>query len=245
MLHGFEYFQDIDALGRRSYTDFLHFINGLPAEQRGRLLAAVNVKYVVAFHPLEVNGLELVQEFPEHYSRLYEVAQTLPRAYIVGRTIHDRDNKNTLSRLASDSFDPWREVMLDSSLTLATNGELKQSASISRYENHHVVIDAELDQPGVLVLTDAYYPGWKVRVDGAERKLLRANYFFRGVELTAGSHKVEFTYEPESFRIGLLISLSTIGLLAIVPLVGWLRRYVGTVNAAVDVGDQALSLRSE
>jgi uncharacterized membrane protein YfhO len=60
-----------------------------------------------------------------------------------------------------------------------------------------------------LVLTDGYYPGWTVTVDGAAKKLLRANYFFRAVELPAGSHAVEFVYAPASFKLGALISALT------------------------------------
>src|ERR1044071_9375593 len=192
LLYGFDYFQDIDALGRRSYTDLLNFINDLPVDRRGKLLGALNVKYVVAFHDLDVKGLKLVREFPEHYSRLYEVRASVPRAYLVGRSTYEVDPMNTLRRLVSDEFDPRREVVLDAPTHLAHEGSIDGDAKITLYGNQNVQIEAQLGQPGVLVLADAFYPGWKAFVDGKEQRVLRANYLFRAVELGAGNHRIEF-----------------------------------------------------
>jgi uncharacterized membrane protein YfhO len=53
-----------------------------------------------------------------------------------------------------------------------------------------------------LVLSDTYYPGWKAFVDGKETKIYRADYAFRAIPLNAGTHRVEFTYDPISFKLG-------------------------------------------
>ena len=95
------------------------------------------------------------------------------------------------------------------------------------------------------MLADAYHPGWKLRVDGKEQRILRANYLFRAVELPAGNHKVEFSYEPETFRIGLRISLCTAGLLLVTPLLAWLRRRVGKVDTAAMIAERPVIVRSE
>jgi hypothetical protein len=245
MLYGFEYFQDIDALGRRSYTNLLHFINALPPERRGKLLGALNVKYVVAFHALEVKGLKIVREFPEHYSRLYEVTDTVPRTYVAARAIHERDPQSILRRLSTDEFDLLREVIVDSPIPLAPKGVFQGNAAIKLYRNNQVQIDAQLSEPGILVLTDAFYPGWKARVDGKERKILRANYLFRGVELPAGNHKVEFIYDPESFKVGLAISLFTIGLLMTVPLIGWFRKSARVAKIKDEISETPVRVVAE
>ena len=70
---------------------------------------------------------------------------------------------------------------------------------------------------GVLILGDNYYPGWKVYVDGKQRKILKANFFLRGVFLNKGGHKVRFVYDPMSFKVGLVISLLTLsGIFALI-----------------------------
>jgi uncharacterized membrane protein YfhO len=77
------------------------------------------------------------------------------------------------------------------------------------------VVDATARRPGELVLTDVHYPGWTVTVDGKEADLHRVDYLLRGTTLAAGRHRVEFRYEPASFRVGWIVSLIALaGLLA-------------------------------
>ena len=74
----------------------------------------------------------------------------------------------------------------------------------------------ELGSPGYLVFSDAMYPGWRARVDGQEVEIWTADILFRAVQLEAGDHLVEFTFEPRSLRVGGVISLS--GLVALTGL---------------------------
>ncbi|HZU75518.1 MAG TPA: YfhO family protein, partial [Dehalococcoidia bacterium] len=60
--------------------------------------------------------------------------------------------------------------------------------------------------PALLVLTDTYYPGWQAFVDGQPAPLLRGDVLFRVVPVPAGEHEVEFRFEPQSLRLGLLIT---------------------------------------
>jgi uncharacterized membrane protein YfhO len=75
------------------------------------------------------------------------------------------------------------------------------------------VIDVNAPQPGYLVLTDAYYPGWIATVDGQAVEIERANIMFRAVRVPAGQHSVEFHYQPQSLSLGLLISIGTMAVL--------------------------------
>jgi hypothetical protein len=140
------------------------------------------------------------------------------------RAIFDPNVKTTLERMSSDDFDPLRDVILDAPVQLEPKASFQGNATINRYENNRVLIDARLSDSGILVLTDAFYPGWKVFVDGKEQTIRRANYLFRGVELPAGAHQVEFVYDPLSFKIGLIVSLLTVVLLIAVPLASAIRR---------------------
>jgi uncharacterized membrane protein YfhO len=80
--------------------------------------------------------------------------------------------------------------------------------------NNKLSLRVEAETESILVLSDTYYPGWKVFVNGKEEKILRANYNFRGVLLNKGMHRVEFVYDPISFKLGALItSLGVMGCL--------------------------------
>ena len=92
---------------------------------------------------------------------------------------------------------------------------------IVEHSPNRVTIDAYLSEPGLLVLADAYYPGWKAFVDGKETKIYRANYVMRGVFITGGRHVVEFRYDPLSFEVGVIISLAS--LVLVVGFLIWFR----------------------
>jgi uncharacterized membrane protein YfhO len=68
----------------------------------------------------------------------------------------------------------------------------------------------------ILVLSEIWYPAWKVFVDGIPAKLHRANYSLRAVEIPKGASKVEFRFASQSFALGQWITLVT--LLISIPL---------------------------
>ncbi len=66
------------------------------------------------------------------------------------------------------------------------------------------------DQYGVL--SDTYYPGWEIYIDGKKGIIDPANLTFRGFELPKGNNvKIRIVYEPWTVRIGLIITLITLG----------------------------------
>ena len=72
----------------------------------------------------------------------------------------------------------------------------------------------DLNEASVLVLADLDYPGWSVTVDGHAAESLRIDNLFRGVRLEPGSHRVAWSYQPRSVKVGAVISLVTLLMLA-------------------------------
>ena len=68
------------------------------------------------------------------------------------------------------------------------------------------MIRSEGEKPGLVVLTDAHYPGWEATLDGEPVRILRANLDFRAVVVPAGIHEIEMRYRPASFRTGILLA---------------------------------------
>ena len=59
-----------------------------------------------------------------------------------------------------------------------------------------------------LVNTTVDFPGWEASIDGRRVTKSASALPFQSVEVPAGSHRIEFTYRPLSFRIGLHLYLS-------------------------------------
>lgn len=88
-----------------------------------------------------------------------------------------------------------------------------QSAStshITHYDPQYVVIEAYLTEPGLVVLNDSWFPGWRAYVSSngsiQEATIHRVNRVQRGIWLPAGQHVVEYYYDPWSFYVGAVLS---------------------------------------
>jgi len=79
----------------------------------------------------------------------------------------------------------------------------------------YVVIEADLACPGLVAVGDAFYPGWRARVDGVRTPVQEISAV-RAVRTSAGRHRIEFLYRPASAMWG--ISLAISALLAVLVL---------------------------
>jgi uncharacterized membrane protein YfhO len=60
----------------------------------------------------------------------------------------------------------------------------------------------------MLVVADAFYPGWKATIDGRPTGIYLADYALRAVELPKGEHLVEMVFDPQSYKVGAAVSLA-------------------------------------
>lgn len=63
-------------------------------------------------------------------------------------------------------------------------------------------IEAEAPGAALLVVNDAYWPGWRAEVDGREVPVLPADVLVRAVAWPAGRHTLVMRYEPLEIRVG-------------------------------------------
>jgi hypothetical protein len=73
-------------------------------------------------------------------------------------------------------------------------------------------VEAEADGPALLVVNDAWWPGWEAEIDGAPAPILPADGLVRAIPFPPGRHRLVMRYDPPEVRHGLL--LSGLGLLA-------------------------------
>ncbi|MDX2037097.1 MAG: hypothetical protein SFX72_10630 [Isosphaeraceae bacterium] len=72
-----------------------------------------------------------------------------------------------------------------------------------------VELEARLVENGIVILADTLYPGWKLEIDGKPAPILRTNRLMRGalVEGSPQPHRLVYSYDPNSFRVGRILSL--------------------------------------
>jgi hypothetical protein len=139
---------------------------------------------------------------------LYENRAALPRAFVAFDAAPLGAEDDLPRRFAETDF--RRTVLLEGPISpSAGNSEgVSRTASIRRYEPNRVTIAVGDGPAGWLVLTDLWYPEWVCKMAGKPLPVLRADYLFRAVPLPAGACAVEFTFEPEPYRLGRTISLA-------------------------------------
>jgi uncharacterized membrane protein YfhO len=77
---------------------------------------------------------------------------------------------------------------------------------IKSYEINEITLLVNTTENGILVLSEVYYPNWKVFVDDVEKPMLRCDYSLRGVAIEKGKHTVVFKYVDKDFQLGAIIT---------------------------------------
>jgi uncharacterized membrane protein YfhO len=140
----------------------------------------------------------------------------LPRAFLVSRKHIEviPDEKAQLARVRDSGFDPANVVILQSQVEsnkvgISSDEPENGATSVTKYEEgqNWIRIQAKAAVPSILVLSQIYYPGWSVLVDGSESSIVRTNYAFTGVPLESGIHDIQFRFRPRSFVLGAAVSV--------------------------------------
>jgi hypothetical protein len=179
-----------------------------------RLLQMGGVHDVIALSPdAWWQDLQPVAAIPGPFERPFQVLKVpdpLPRAYVVG-TARVADGDEALRRIADPSFDPREEVLLaGTDLPARSEATFKGSCRLVSLKPDRIVVEAETDRAGYLVLLDAYDPGWRATINGVPARIVRANLAFRAVPLGIGPQRIEMVYRPRSVVAGLSISLAAL-----------------------------------
>jgi len=84
-----------------------------------------------------------------------------------------------------------------------------KKAVITKYKPNKVEIKTK-GKGGLLILTDIYYPGWKVKVNGKRTELIKVSGLLRGIVISEGYNNIIFYYRPYSVYIGVIITFLSI-----------------------------------
>jgi hypothetical protein len=225
MVYGLQDVRSYDGVGLSRYDDVLElgfYFNGTAFELINlgtpQLIDFLNVKYIVAPADEDLPPDRFRLAFSGG-SRVYENRRVQERAFLADRFVIARGDD--ARRLLRQGTDLTTTAILEEHLAPefrpdAAHGGVG-SATITHYENDRAVIQTIADGRRLLVMSDVYYPGWTVTIDGRAAPILVANYAFRAVSVPPGSHTVRFRYQPNTVMYGALVSLiAVVGALVMV-----------------------------
>jgi hypothetical protein len=152
----------------------------------------------------------------------------LPEAFLVGAA-REMPRAQVLDHLhGRRPFDPGRVALIESPCDpwcprLGSPGSAGR-VTRTRWGTGAVGVDVDARRAGLLVISQAWFPGWRAEVDGKPSPVVRTDGLVTGVPVAAGRHRVELRYRPPGFRAGVVISLVTLVALIAAALGGWLAR---------------------
>ncbi len=176
-----------------------------------KILDLMNIKYLVCpkggcVFADKGDGLPIV--YGDNRVIIQENKNLLPRSYVA----YDFDSVKSIDEF----MELFGAFNFDLNNKVAVAGEILgmdrvaglgiKEVKIINYSQNKVVIEAESEQRGILVLVDNFDKGWKVIVNGIEEKPLRVNGLYRGVVIPSGKTEVVWFYRPVNFNIYLWLT---------------------------------------
>ncbi len=239
MIMGLQNVQGYNPTHIARYDEYMNTLNG--SEQNyhfidvyewglySPLLDLLNARYVIV--PVQSSqenpeGVRRFEYFEHAYPTVYEDDQTkvlenpkaLPRAWIVHSARQVGSSQEALDLLSSGEVDPKQTALLEEEppeMSQPDDASADQ-ASVTEYGANQIRLKTSTETPGLLVLSEVYYPAWKAYVDGQPAPVYATDQLLRSVAIPAGEHEVELRYESWALRAGIAISL--VALLALVAL---------------------------
>ena len=164
-------------------------------------------------------------------SKLFFNAHPGERAYLVHAWKQVPDWTSALQQMVGNHSDPTTVALLEAPAegpVSAAGDPSRDEAAIDAFHRNSIELHVRSSVPALLVVAEAWYPGWRATVNGVPAEVLPANVWMRAVRVPAGESQIEMRYVEPSLARGAEISLCALLVLGAIAL--RLRR----VNSAQD-----------
>ena len=216
-----------DPLQLRSYERVIGSLRDYPrlAEQHSVRFALTAPHFIHGWNRHFLPPLDELRAIPGARDLgvgVIELPEPLPSAWWVPADAVEvtADRAAALDRIRAVA--PAQVAVLEEPLDLEAGASFPtRPADRFELEPDRVVVELEVPAAGVVVVNEAWYPGWGARVDGVAAPVVRANGFVRAVPVPAGSRRIELEFRPVgglALRWLLLVGLvCSAGLLILSP----------------------------
>lgn len=210
MLYGFSSPSGYVALTLGSVWIYLHESLGLAAPVEVNTFPSPEI---FDFGPFPYRHASLVLGYDRAASRLVRNPDPDPRAWVAHAVEVVADVHEAVARLRAGQDRDHATLLAPSQGFAAASTSASQArAEIVAFAPERVEVDVDTDQPGLLVVGEAWYPGWRATVNGREAPCLQANGWMRAVAVPAGRSRVVLSYRSRYLPLGLALSLGSLAL---------------------------------
>jgi hypothetical protein len=141
--------------------------------------------------------------------RFYRIS-ALPRFFLVHRLHISNGAKETFSYLARPDFKPAEEAVVEGQDLQPVEALAHGAVTVELYSPNRIELNVVAGGRAFLASSEAFYPGWKVAVNGNPGRFYMTNGAFRGVMLGPGANHITMTYWPEGFLVWTAISIAAL-----------------------------------
>ncbi|MFC1889072.1 hypothetical protein ACFL4G_04875, partial [Thermodesulfobacteriota bacterium] len=167
-------------------------------------LSAANVGYIRS--EIVLDDPALIPLSSDASGTLYRNRTVLPRAFLAAGVRVVAGFERALAAIRDEGVDLRREALVEGQVDVPPRASWEPVDLVEDLPGR-AVMGVSTREPALLVFTETFFPGWRVRIDGHPSEILPTNLQFMGIIVPPGDHRVAFTFEPASVRIGLWISL--------------------------------------
>lgn len=139
--------------------------------------------------------------------QVYKQNQPLPRVYIADKVIEVHTLQDVVKEMDKPTYAPQNVTLIENDLKIEQPTQ-PVTTTITQSSNQALVIEANNNNihDVLMVVQDSYYPGWKVAINQQTSKIYAVNIRNRGVIIPSGKSIIHFTYQPDSYLRGRVVS---------------------------------------
>jgi hypothetical protein len=221
MKYGFSSVAGFGALTSMRVWTYLYEGTGLPVESF-QVVYLSDDAYRAG--PFPFPGMNIAVGGVYGSAKLFFNSHPGERAYLVHAWKQVPDWTAALQQMVKNHSDPTTVALLEAPAEgpLPAAGDISHDeAVIDAFHRNSIELHVRSSTPSILVVAEAWYPGWRATVNGVSAEVLPANVWMRAVRVQAGESQVEMRYVEPSLARGAVISL---GALLVLVAIGWRSR---------------------
>jgi hypothetical protein len=212
-----------NPLGLASYATY----RGGMGDRGSPLYNFLGAKYVLANKDRPPGDASFVPVFNgDPQIDVYLNTRALPRAQLIERAQTVSSGEEAWQAIHTPEFQPGGEVVVEGGPPLEPLARIDGSRHLAftHYSDERVELSMTTPLTAYVVLSDVFYPGWTATLDDRPTQVYPANFTFRAALVPPGEHRITFTFEPLTWRVGLKISALTLAGLISLGVWSWRRR---------------------